>query len=209
MGTGFLRTKQALVPLADAEVHEGGVTVPYSKDQAQDSPAVEEEQISQETEAQLYSHYGLDYSERRSQSGLPERTAESTGTPTGATTAGEGESITRHEEEVRIGKQPVEAGRLRLHKWVETEPVQTDVELRQETARIEREPIEQPAHNAEMREEELEVPLHGEQPVVEKETVAKERLTPAKDVETRTERVDEEVRKERVDTTEDAEAERR
>lgn len=208
VGTGFLRTKQALVPLAGADVHEGGVTVPYTKDQVQDSPSVEEEEVSQATEAELYAHYGLEYSERRSDSGLPEGTS-GPGTATDEAPATAGQSVTRHEEELHVGKEPVEVGRLRLHKWVETEPVQADVELRQETARIEREPIEQPAADAEMGEQEIEVPLRGERPVVEKETVAKERLTATKGVETETERVEDEVRKERVDTTEDAEAERR
>jgi uncharacterized protein (TIGR02271 family) len=207
VGTGFLRAKQAVVPLAGADVHEGGVTVPYGKDQVHDSPSIEGEQISQAAEAELYAHYGLEYSERRSDTGLPEDTPDSA--MGAAEPSGEGESMTRHEEELHVGKESVETGRLRLHKWVETEPVQADVEVRQETARIEREPIEQPAADAELGEQEIEVPLRGERPVVEKETVAKERLTATKDVESETERVEDEVRKERVDTTEDAEAERR
>jgi stress response protein YsnF len=51
----------------------------------------------------------------------------------------------------------------------------------------------------EIGEEEVEVPLRAEQPVVEKQTVAKERVGLEKDVETETETVSEELRKERVD----------
>jgi uncharacterized protein (TIGR02271 family) len=200
IGSGFLRTQKALVPIRDASIQDDAVWVPYDSEHVKNSPDVAEgDEISQESEATLYSHYGLDYSERRSDTGLPEGEAGKTG---------EGDSVVRHEEELRVGKEPVEGGRLRLHKWVETEPVETDVQLRQETARVEREPIEKPAPGAELGEQEVEVPLRGERAVVEKETVAKERVTPTKDVETREERVSDQVRKERVEA-EDEDAEQR
>ena len=88
---------------------------------------------------------------------------------------------------------------MSLRKWVETEPVETDVELRRERVRVEREPIDQPASGAEIGEQAVEVPVHEEQAVVQKETVAKERISLEKDVETERERVGDEVRKERVE----------
>ena len=107
--------------------------------------------------------------------------------------------MTRHEEELAVGKQQVETGRARLKKWVETEPVEMDVELRQETARVTREPIDEPVDGAELGEQEVEVPLRGEQPVVGKRTVAKERVGIEKDVATERRTVEDEVRKEHVD----------
>ena len=107
--------------------------------------------------------------------------------------------VTRHEEELRVGTRPAETGRARLRKWVETEPQEVDVELRREAARVTRDPVEQPASGAEIGEEEVEVPLRGEQSVVEKETVARERVGLEKDVETERETVGGEVRKERID----------
>ena len=98
-----------------------------------------------------------------------------------------------------MGKRATEAGRVRLRKWVETVPVQEDVEVRRETARVEREPIEQPVSGAEIGEEEVEVPLRSEEPVAEKTAVARERVRLEKDVETDVETVSDEVRKERVD----------
>jgi uncharacterized protein (TIGR02271 family) len=201
IGTGFLRTQRALVPVQGAQIqNEDRVVVSYSKQQVKDSPTMGDpgSEISQSTEAELYSHYGLQYSERRSDSGLPEGSSGQTTRGTTRGTKGQ-EAITRHEEQLRVGKESVETGRLRLHKWVETEPVETDVELRRETATVEREPIDKPAPGAELTEEEVEVPLRGEKPMVKKETVAKERVKAEKGVDTRRERVSDTVRKERVE----------
>ena len=195
LGTGFFGTKRTLVPVQGAERRGDGFTVPYSKGQVKDAPDIDSDEISQETEAQLYSHYGLAYSERRSDTGLPEGTA---GAPTGGTTTGEAD-VVRTEEELRVGKRETEAGRARLRKWVETEPVETDVELRRETARVTREPIDRPVSGAEIGEQEVDVTLRSEEPVVQKETVAKERIGLEKDVETDVETITDEVRKERVD----------
>ena len=47
--------------------------MPYDKQQVKDAPNAEADgELSQEEEASLYSYYGLDYSEARSDSGLPE-----------------------------------------------------------------------------------------------------------------------------------------
>jgi uncharacterized protein (TIGR02271 family) len=194
LGTGFFGTKRVLVPVRGAERRDDGFYVPYSKDQVQQTPDIDSDEISQDTEAQLYSHYGLGYSESRSDTGLPEGGP----APTGGTATGEGD-VVRTEEELHVGKRETEAGRARVRKWVETEPVETDVELKRETARVTREPIDQPVSGAEIGDEEIEVPLRQEEAVVQKETVAKERIGLEKDVETERETVGGEVRKERVD----------
>ena len=194
IGTGFFGTKRVLVPTAGASTTADGVTVGYSKEQVKESPDIDSDEISQETERRLYSHYGLSYSERRSDTGLPE------GRPApDAAELDDEAAMTRSEEELRVGKREVEAGRVRLRKWVETEPVQEEVELRRETVDVHREPIDRPVSGAEIGEQEIEVPLRAEQAVAEKQTVAKERITLDKDVETERETVAGEVRKERVE----------
>ena len=95
---------------------------------------------------------------------------------------------------------------MRLHKWVETEPVAMDVDLRQETARVTREPVNEPAGDAEIGDEEIDVPLRGERAVVQKQTVAKERVGIEKGVETDRQTVQDEVRKERVEVDGDVDA---
>ena len=201
LGTGFFGTKRVLVPVEGAAMGEEGVLVPYDKDQVKDTPDIDSEDVSQETEAELYAHYGLEYSERRSDTGLPEGQQPDAGA--------EGMSVTRSEEELAVGKRQTEAGRVRLHKWVETEPVQMDVELKRETARVTREPVDQPVSDAEIGEEEVEVQLRAEEAVAEKRTVAKERIGIEKDVETEEATVEADLRKERVEVEGDKVGRRR
>ena len=208
--TGLFGTKQTFVPLAQAEPQGGRVTVPYSKDHVKDAPSVDPDgELSQDDEARLYRHYGLEYSERRSDTGLPEGTA-------GAQVSGRGpvgedlsgpttdEAMTRSEEEVRVGTARRESGRVRLRKYVVTEEVQQTVPVQREEVRIEREPItdaniDQAMAGPEISDEEHEVVLHEEEPVVEKRTVPKERVRLDKDVRTDEVQVSEEVRKERIE----------
>lgn len=185
IGTGFFGTKRVLVPTEGATLEADEITIRYSADQVKDSPDVDADEISPETEDELYAYYRLGKAEGGS---TRERDAD--------------QQLTRSEEELRVGKEKVEAGRARLRKWVETEPVEAEVELRHETAQVTRERIDRPVGDVELREEEIEVPLHEERAVVEKRTVAKERVGIEKDVQTEHETVRDEVRKERIDVEE-------
>jgi stress response protein YsnF len=194
IGTGFLGTKRVLVPLEGASVQGDSVTVGYDKDRVKDSPDIDSDEISQERERELYSYYGIQASEAPSDTVLPA----GSGGGTGETVSG-ADSMTRSEEELRVGTQEREAGRARLRKWVETEPVQMDVDLQRETARVTREPINEPVSPSEIGEEEAEVTLREEQAVVSKEAVAKERIGLETDVETERRTITDEVQKERVE----------
>ena len=214
---GILGTKHFLVPLAGAEFQDGGdpaIRVPYSKDRVQDAPDVEGEWISEEEERRLYNYYGLQVSERRSESQLPEgEMREQHQHPAGemleehqhpATPHGEA-TISRHEEELQVGKRDVEYGRVRLRKWVETEPVTEEVELRRETAFVERQPVNRPTSGAAIGEEEVEMSLHREEPVVSKETVEREQVTVHPEEETEKETIHGEVHREHVEVEDDSE----
>ena len=202
IGTGFFGTKRLLVPVKGAQVSDDGLMVAYSKQQVKDSPDIDEDEISQQCEADLAAHYGLGYSKQRSQTGLTE------GGQRPAKSGNDTESVTRSEEELEVGKRPVEAGTARLRKWVETEPVALDVELRREVAQVTREPIDEPAGEHDFSEEEVEVPLQREKPVVQKQAVAKERVSLEKDVQTEKQTVKDEVRKERVEVEGDVDNKR-
>jgi uncharacterized protein (TIGR02271 family) len=199
VGTGLFGTKRVLVPTAGVSPDGEGLRVPHSKEIVKGSPDVDSDEISQELEYELASHYGVGYSEQRSDTGLPEGAPDSAGDTTKGNAA-----LTRSEEELHVGTEQVESGRARLRKWVETEPVSIDVELQQETARVTREPVEQPVSGGEIGDEEIEVELRGERPVVEKRAVAKERIGLEKGVETETATVSDELRKERIDVDGDA-----
>ena len=192
IGAGFFGTKRVLVPLESAELRDDGLYVPYEKDFVKDSPDIDSDEISEDTEQDLYAYYQL--------------TARKGAKGRGGKGRGKGkEEVTRSEEELQVGKRPVEAGSVRLRKRVETEPVDVDVELQRETARVTREQVDQPVADAELGEDEIEVPLRAEEPVAQKQVVAKEKIGVEKDVERETKTVSDEVRKERVDVEGDAE----
>ena len=73
LSSGAMGRRRLLVPVAGSEARGDGIFVRYSAEQIRSTPAVEGDEISQEAERRLYSHYGLPYSERRSATGLPER----------------------------------------------------------------------------------------------------------------------------------------
>jgi uncharacterized protein (TIGR02271 family) len=112
--------------------------------------------------------------------------------------------MTRSEEELRVGTAERERGRVRLRKYVTTEQVQQTLPVRRERVRVEREPITDANFDAatsgpEISEEEHEVILREEEPVVEKRVVPRERVRLDKDTVTGEERVAEEVRKEQIE----------
>jgi hypothetical protein len=73
ISSGAIGPKRLLVPVAGSEARDEGIFVRYSAEQIRSTPQVEGDKVSQETERRLYAHYGLPYSERRSATGLPER----------------------------------------------------------------------------------------------------------------------------------------
>jgi uncharacterized protein (TIGR02271 family) len=197
LGTGFFGTKRVLVPVAGASLSPDAVTVRYPKDQVKDAPDVDADYLTPEDEQGLYSYYGIPYGTSSSDTVLPEGDRDYDRQVD--LEDADRQAVTRHEEELRVGTREVEAGRLRLHKWVETEQVEVPVEVKKEKARVYRESVDGEASAHEIGDDSIEVTLSEEQPVVEKRTVAKERIGIDKTVETEQQTVGDEVRKERVD----------
>jgi uncharacterized protein (TIGR02271 family) len=207
--TGLLGMKLSFIPIAEASASNAEVRVPYDKAQVKDAPAVEPDgELSQHEEADLYRHYGLDYSEVRSDSGLPEGDGgQSERGPVGRDTSGPttDDAMTRSEEELRVGKTSRESGRARLRKYVVTEQVQQTVPVQREEVRVEREPITDANVGAAtagpaISDEEHELVLHEEEVVTEKRTVPKERVRMDKDTVTEDQTVSEQLRKEQIET---------
>ena len=69
---GMFAGKQVLVPVAEASIRSDGISVPYSESQIESAPESSGNEVSQEAERALASHYGVTYSEERSATGLPE-----------------------------------------------------------------------------------------------------------------------------------------
>lgn len=198
IGTGFIATRRVLVPAEGATVAGDGVHIAYPRSLVEAAPDLGDGHITDDQGAALYEHYGL---RPPQEAGLADPATETTEMP--VVEGGAPPEVTRSEEELRVSKQPVETGRLRLRKWVETEPVELDVRLSRETAHIRREPVNEPVEGIELGEQEIEVRLSAERPVVEKVTVAKERIVLEKGVETQTQTIQDELRKERVDVEHD------
>jgi uncharacterized protein (TIGR02271 family) len=221
--SGLFTAKTAFVPLAQAQAIGDSVQVPYDKDQVKNAPSMEADgQLSQDDEAELYRHYGLDYTESRSDSGLPAGIAgqgidsrdrdgdgvydEVPDTAVGRDTSGPttDDAMTRSEEELQVGTETRERGRARLRKHVTTEQQTITVPVQREEVRVEREPITDANRDAAtsgpaISEEEHEVTLHAERPVVGVEAVAVERVKLGKETVTDQETVGGEVRKEEIE----------
>lgn len=209
VSTGFFGSKVAIVPLTQATFEGENLTVPFEKSHVKDAPHVDSDgQISQSEEQALYSHYGLEYGESRSATGLPEGRADAAaehGT-VGHDTSGPttDSAMTRSEEEVVVGTEQRETGRARLRKYIVTEDVETTIPVQREEVVLEREPItegnvDDALDGPALSEEEHEVVLHEEQPVVGKRTVPKERVRLDKATQVEEAKVSEQARKEQIE----------
>ncbi|CCH89149.1 conserved protein of unknown function [Modestobacter italicus] len=225
VSTGLFGNKETFVPLADATVADGTLRVPYDKAKVKDAPRIDADSghLSPAEEEELYRYYGVGTGTAGYTDTDTTRTAGYTDTDTTRTdtdtnrhgTVGHDTSgpttdnaMTRSEEQLRVGTQTVEAGRARLRKYVVTENVTTTVPVSHEEVRIEREPItDANVGNAldgpAISEEEHEVILHAERPVVAKEAVPVERVRLDVDTVTEQETVTDTVRKEQIEADTD------
>ena len=193
-------------------------------------------ELSAEEEDRLYAHYGIGGGQAAADTEIDDRTATGTSAPgavvggfeTGrdttdvdsGTTGAVGrdtsgpttdDAMTRSEERLAVGTQTREAGRARLRKYVVEEDVTETVPVSREEVRVEREPITegnrgQAYDGPAISEEEHEVVLHEERPVVEKEAVPVERVRLGTETVTEERTVNETVRKEEIDVDSGTEA---
>lgn len=204
---GLFGTHETFLPLRGLKASGDKVQTPFEKAKVKDAPQIDPDagRIDPGEEERLHRYYGI-------ADGQPNRgTAD--GKPTNAVgrdTSGPttDDAMTRSEEHLRVGTRAEETGHARLRKYVVTETEQVDVPVTHEEVRVEREPITDANRKAalsgpDISEEEHEVTLHAERPVVDTETTPMERVRLTKEEVTDTERVSGEVRKERIDTDTD------
>jgi uncharacterized protein (TIGR02271 family) len=227
--TGLFGTNETFVPVQGAEFSGDRVTLGYDKQKIKNAPNIAEDgHLSENEEQQLYRHYGLDYGttattgvsggrdrdrdDDRDGDGVYDDVAN---TAVGRDTSGPttDSAMTRSEEQLRVGTETRQAGKARLRKYVTTEHQQTTVPVSHEEVTLEREPItdanrgdayDGPA----ISEEEHEVTLHAERPVVDTEAVPVERVRVGKQTITDQETVGGDVRKEQIEV-DDTELRRR
>jgi uncharacterized protein (TIGR02271 family) len=182
-------TGETFVPLAQAQPHADGVTVPYDRAILAGAPPVRAEagHLSEQEEAELYRYYGL--------------TAGGAGGPVTGQAPGEG--MIRSEERLRVGTRTVVAARARVRKYVVTEMQQVEVPVRREEFRLEWEPVGEldpgDAVVGDVAGRERELVLLAERPVVTMQTVPVERVRVRIETVTETETVAAPVRKEQIE----------
>lgn len=118
-----------------------------------------------------------------------------------ARSAGE-EVIPVMREEIQVGKRAVSTGGVRVYSHTLEKPVQEQLELREEHARVERRPADRPVGEAEARafqDRTIEVRETAEQPVVQKTARVVEEVVVGKETNRRTETVRDTVRETEVD----------
>jgi uncharacterized protein (TIGR02271 family) len=223
VSTGLFGTKESFAPLAGSQLDGEDLRLAVTKDLVKDAPNVEADGHLEDAENEaLFAHYSGylgqptgyaavggnqgDNAEYASggQDDLSDRAAGAVGHDTSGPNTDD--AMTRSEEQVNVGTQQVEAGRARLRKHIVTENVSTTVPVSHEEVRVEREPITEANRDAalaggDLTEEEHEVILHAEQPVVSKETVPVERVRLATETVTENQQVSEQVRKEQIEQT--------
>jgi uncharacterized protein (TIGR02271 family) len=103
---------------------------------------------------------------------------------------------------LQVGKRVVRRGRVRVYSRMIEQPVQEDVTLREERARVERRPADRPVSPADMaklRDQSIEVEETTEEPVVTKRARVKEEVVVGKEAAQRTERIKDTVKRTEVD----------
>jgi len=186
--TGMFGTKESFVPLMGAHAEQDGLHVGALKDAIKDAPRIDDNGHLTEAEvAELYRHYNL----QSAPSGRHAGGRNADGRDAMERDASGQESMVRSEERLHAGTETVETGRVRLRKHVVTEEQQVTVPVSHEEVRVTREPVaEGELRSGSIQEDEQEVVLHEERPVVAKETVAVERVG----LETETVREEQQVR---------------
>jgi uncharacterized protein (TIGR02271 family) len=218
--TGLFGTKESFVPIRNADLTDDGLRVSVSKAQVKDAPKIDTDgHLSPQEEEELYRYYGMGTGMG---TGMTD-TAMTTDTTTTTGMAGTGytedaagtvghdtsgpttdNAMTRSEERMAVGTTSQEVGRARMRKYVVSENVTESVPVTREEVRVEREPITDANIGNAMdgpaiSEEEHEVTLHAETPVVEKEAVPVERVRLDTETVTEQAQVSENLRKEEIE----------
>jgi len=191
VATGWFGHSESLLPFDRAKISDDHIRVPFDKSTIKKAPRYQSSApLSPQDEDELYRHYGHP-ADAPAARVTTAQGAEATNYAPGSGSAETSEdSSTRNETQVRSedhldrGSEPASIGRTRLRKYVITEQQSITVPLSHEEARLEREPIDdqdidRASSGVELSEEEIEIVLHAERPVVSIESVPVERVRSA------------------------------
>jgi len=222
---GLFGGGDSIVPLRGHTLRDGELHLAFPKERIEDAPDLDENgHLTTEDQEAFYRHYGLTETQdvttyETNNAGY----AAGAGAAAGAGyAAGEREveterrdfvdadrnvdnngEIIRSEEQLNVSKDRVETGQVRLRKYVVNETETVEVPVEREEVRVVREPItdaDRANYDGNIGEQEASVTLHEDRVNVSKESVPVEKVSLQKDTVQDTERVTEEVRKERFET---------
>ncbi|HEY5787132.1 MAG TPA: YsnF/AvaK domain-containing protein [Microlunatus sp.] len=216
--TGLFGSAETFVPLDGARADGDDLYVAFAEDKINDAPRVDPDgSITPAEEEKLYAYYGLSDSDTDSYAtdhdgtdrddtatGQPAPVAGQDNQTIGRDRRAEGDdnTMTRSEERVSVGTASRETGRARLRKYVTTDTVTETVPVRHEEVTLDRQPITDTdgvAGDGQISEEEHEIVLHEEVPVVDKDVIAVEQVKLGKETVTEDVTVSEDVRKEQIE----------
>jgi uncharacterized protein (TIGR02271 family) len=212
VNTGLFGTRENFVPLRGTRIDGDDLVLPFDKDVVKDSPDIaDSSHLDTDEQQSLYGYYQRYLGDDGDRAGWDQTTTADvgrrrTGRGKGYDTSGPNtdDAMTRSEEQLQVGTEKVEAGRARLRKYVVTEQQSVQVPVSREEVRVEREPITDANRGdalsgADITEEEHEVVLTEERPVVTTEAVPVERVRLGTETVTDQETVTGQVRKEQVE----------
>jgi uncharacterized protein (TIGR02271 family) len=180
------------VPLGSSQVTADGLSVPFDSQKIMSGPEIDAGQHMSAAQAEeLSRYYGLTVPTQQSRGTMDEESGQM---PAGQQQAGTGQQqagtgqqaagdqagsdwMIRQEEQIQVGKEMLETGRVRLHKYVDVESIEQPVHLYREEFEIERIPISGDERvSGNISEGVQEIVLHEERAVLRKELVPVERV---------------------------------
>lgn len=205
VNTGLFGMKENFVPLQGTRLDGDNLVLPFGKDTVKNSPDVEDaSHLDPDEQDSLYRYYQqyLGAGAQHATGADPRQHLGREGE--GVSGPAADESMTRSEEHLDVGTQRVETGRATLRKYVVTEQQTTTMPVSHEEVVVEREPITDANRDAalagpDISEDEHEVTLHAERPVVTTQAEPVERVRLGTETVTGQEQVSGEVRKEHIE----------
>jgi uncharacterized protein (TIGR02271 family) len=218
------------VPLGSAKVTPEGLQVPFDAQKIMGGPNIDAGQHMSASQAEeLSRYYGLTVPTQQArgpmaedqmandqlagnqgnqmseqdtmaQDTAPQAQAQMQTQPQAQAQMAPGDWLIRQEERIQVGKETLETGRVKLHKYVDVEPIDQAIHVFHEEYDVERVPITADEQiNGSIQEGEQEIILHEERALVHKEVVPIERVRlRAKRVEEDS-TVHDELRRERIE----------
>jgi uncharacterized protein (TIGR02271 family) len=114
----------------------------------------------------------------------------------------QGGSIPVIEEELQVGKRVIRRGGVRVYSRVVDQPVEENIELREDRVTVDRRQVDRPVERGELaglRDQSIEVTEEREEPVVQKRARVREEVVVGKETNRRTEKVKDTVRRTEVE----------